>query len=101
MCRTELPTLECSYAFQLNGGMPPDCLDTIDRFQEGRQVMNMTEMMAHGRSSDGRCRSIMHERHCPVRRCKFLDLRVLGEFKSILDVDTQIPDGVLDLGMTE
>lgn len=32
----------------------------------------------------------MHERHRPVRRCKFLDLRVLGEFKRILDIYTQI-----------
>lgn len=43
----------------------------------------------------------LHERHRPVRSCKPLDLCMLGEFKSILNVDAEIPDRVLDLGMAE
>lgn len=34
----------------------------------------------------------MHERRRLVRRCKFLDLLILGEFKSILDIYIQVPE---------
>lgn len=43
----------------------------------------------------------MHERHRPVRCCKFLDLRALGEVKSILYVNAEIPHCVLNLCMAK
>lgn len=61
----------------------------------------MTEMNCIAIPKGGQHHSILHERHRPVRRSDFLDLRMLGEFQSILDIYTQISHCVLDLGVTE